>query len=120
MEERCPGAGFYEGFKRQETVKYNCKTDVTPLFWFGQGAIWVGSLRSMFYDFLFLCVWPGVVLGQRQLSIVVVLSAPFFNKEKMCAYDAAPWSSPSASSDNMKEICFLYVWNILGIFYFSS
>ena len=38
------------------------------LFWFGQGVIWVGSL--MFYDFLFLCVWPGVVLNQRQLSIV--------------------------------------------------
>ena len=41
------------------------------LFWFGQGVIWVGSLCSMFFDFLFLCVWPGVVLNQRQLSTVV-------------------------------------------------
>ena len=41
------------------------------LFWFGQGVIWVGSLCSMFYDFVFLCVWPCVVLNQKQLSIVV-------------------------------------------------
>jgi hypothetical protein len=25
----------------------------------------------MFYDFLFFYVWPGMVLNQRQLSIVV-------------------------------------------------
>jgi hypothetical protein len=40
------------------------------LFWLGQGVTRVFILCHFFYVFLFLCVWPGVVLNQRQLSIV--------------------------------------------------
>ena len=40
-------------------------------FWFGQGVIWVGILCSLFYVFVVLCFWPGMVLNQGQLSIVV-------------------------------------------------
>ena len=38
---------------------------VSILVWSGRELGWA------FYVFLFLCVWPGVVLNQRQLSIVV-------------------------------------------------
>ena len=42
------------------------------LFWFGQGVSWGGHFYVLcFYDFLSLCFWPGVVLNQGQLSIVV-------------------------------------------------
>ena len=41
------------------------------LFQLGQGDTRVGILVSFFLCFLFLCVWLGVVLNQRQLSIVV-------------------------------------------------
>ena len=41
------------------------------LFWFGQGVSWGGHSMLCVLSFLFLCVWPGVLLNQRQLSIVV-------------------------------------------------
>jgi hypothetical protein len=40
------------------------------LVYVGQGVSWGGhSMRCS--SFGFLCVWPGMVLNQRQLSIVV-------------------------------------------------
>ena len=40
------------------------------LFWFGQGVSWGGHSMFCVLCFLFLCVWPGVVLNQRLLSEV--------------------------------------------------
>ena len=41
------------------------------LFWFGQGVSWGGHSMFCVLCFLFLCGWPGMVLNQGQLSIVV-------------------------------------------------
>jgi hypothetical protein len=41
------------------------------LFWLDQGVTRVGFLCSFFYVFVFLCFWPGMVLNQGQLSVVV-------------------------------------------------
>jgi hypothetical protein len=41
------------------------------LFWFGQGMSWGGHSMFCVLCFLFLYVWPGMVLNQGQLSIVV-------------------------------------------------
>ena len=49
------------------------------LFWFDQGVIWVGILCpfSMFCISLF---WPGMVLNQEQLSIVVSDWEPYLGR----------------------------------------
>ena len=47
-------------------------------FWFGLGVSWGGHSMFCVLCFLFLCVWPGVVLNQRQLSIVVSDREPYF------------------------------------------
>jgi hypothetical protein len=45
------------------------------LFWFGQSVSWGGHSMLFILCFIlcvvFLCVWPGMVPNQRQLSIVV-------------------------------------------------
>ena len=41
------------------------------LFWLGQGVTRVGVLCHFFYVFVILCFWPGMVLNQGQLSVVV-------------------------------------------------
>ena len=42
---------------------------VMSLFYYGQGVSWVGCLCSVYY--VVFCVWPGLVLNQRQVSLVV-------------------------------------------------
>ena len=41
------------------------------LLWLDQVVTRVGMLCSFFYVFVFLCLWPGMVPNQRQLSIIV-------------------------------------------------
>ena len=63
-------------------VWVSCPDFRDPLYvsiWFGQGVIW--GVYSMFYH-LYFYVWPGRVINQGQLSIVVsdwepYLGSPF-------------------------------------------
>ena len=79
----------YDNMDKRQTDYVLSRPDLRELcmslFWFGQGVIWGWVFYVIFfYVFVFLCFWPGMVLNQGQLTIVVSDWEPYFFPPVFC------------------------------------